>query len=145
MAQILAITCDNASSNDRMVDELAGRLVEYPGAPNRARCFTHILNLVVKSIMRQFDVPSKRSDAIMDESAYELQKLAGDIEVDELVTQVEEDHSQEGGPCLDNDEGWVDEREDMTDEEREELEESVKPIRFLLTKVRHATVLYSIC
>jgi hypothetical protein len=136
--QILSITCDNATSNDKMIDELARRLVEYPGAPNRARCFTHILNLVVKSMMHQFDVPKKRWDAKTDERTDELLDLAGDIEAEELETQREQEDSQEGpeeGPSHDNDEGWVNEREDMTEEDKEELEDSVWPIRVLLTKV----------
>jgi hypothetical protein len=64
--------------------------------------------------------------------------LAGDIEAEELETQREQEDSQEGpeeGPSHDNDEGWVDEREDMTEEDKEELEDSVRPIRVLLTKV----------
>jgi hypothetical protein len=37
--------------------------------------------------------------------------------------------------CLNNDEGWVDEREEMAEEDIDELEENVQPIQFLLTKV----------
>jgi len=114
-----------------MIDQLAANLVDFPGASNRARCFAHILNLVVKSIMRQFDMPKKRWDATSDE---DLEKLAGNIEAEEDATRAEED-IPEDGPIQDNEEGWVDERDDMTEEDIEELEESVRPIRFLLTKV----------
>lgn len=121
-----------------MIEDLAGRLEEFPGAPNRTRCFTHILNLVVKSIMHQFDVPRKRWD-ISDERTQELFKLAGDIETEEVKTQAEQEDFQEEpygeGPHHDNDEGWIDERGDMTKEDVEELEDSVQPIRFVLTKV----------
>jgi hypothetical protein len=121
-----------------MIDKLARRLVEYPGAPNCARCFTHILNLVVKSMMHQFDVPKKRWDAKTNERTDELLDLAGDIEAEELETQHEQEDSQDGkeeGLSHNNDEGWVDEREDMTEEDKEELEDSVWPIHVLLTKV----------
>lgn len=123
-----------------MIDKLASRLVEFPGAPNRARCFTHILNLVVKSIMHQFDVPStsRPLDAEEDDTSCELFDLAGDFELEELETQAEQDDPQDGseeGPFHDNDEGWIDERADMTEEDINELEENVQPIRFLLTKV----------
>lgn len=118
-----------------MIDKLAGRLADFAGAPNRARCFTHILNLVVKSIMHQFDVPSTKSD-VADERTHELYKLAGDIEAEELETQnEEEDPPEDEGSRPDNDDGWVDERDDMAGEDVDELEESVQPIRFLLTKV----------
>ena len=137
-SQILAITCDNASSNDKMINKLAAKLVEFPGAPNCACCFAHILNLVVKSIMHQFDLAGTRSDATQ-ESTNELYKLAGDIEGEELETQNKQDNDpqipKEEVPHDDNDEGWVNERDDMTGEELDDLEDSVKPIRFLLTKV----------
>ena len=58
--QIMSITCNNATSNDKMINELAGQLLEFPGVANRAWCFMHILNLVVKSIMHQFDVAYKQ-------------------------------------------------------------------------------------
>lgn len=123
-----------------MVDKLAGRLTEFAGAPSRARCFTHVLNLVVKSIMRQFDVPRKESDSgFTDERTRELEKLAGDIEDEELETQNDlEDGGQnpdDEEAWDDNDEGWIDERDEMAGDEVDELEESVRPIRFLLTKV----------
>ena len=33
--QVLSITCDNASPNDTMIDELALILDDFPGATNR--------------------------------------------------------------------------------------------------------------
>jgi hypothetical protein len=131
-----------------MIDKLAGRIVEFAGAPNRARCFTHVLNLVVKSIMRQFDVPGKEDLTTADERDRELERLAGDIEDEELETQkdLEEarQHPEDEEAGDDNNEGWVDERNEMTEEDVERLEESVRPIRFLLTKVKVDQKLYSI-
>jgi hypothetical protein len=122
-----------------MIDELAAtHLVDFPGAPNRVRCFTHILNLVVKSIMHQFDVSKKKYDPLTDERTHKLMTLAGDVDTEELVMQSEQENSHDNqgdGSHHDNNEGWIDERENMTEEDVEELEESVLPIRFLLTKV----------
>lgn len=59
---LLSITCDNASNNDTMVKHLATLVENFPGAANQTRCFTHILNLVAKSILRQFDVAKKAAD-----------------------------------------------------------------------------------
>ena len=39
------------------------------------------------------------------------------------------------GPVEDNNNGWIDECEDMEEDELKDLEEKVQPIRFLLTKV----------
>jgi hypothetical protein len=123
-----------------MINKLKTRLLEFAGAPNRARCFTHILNLVVKSIMNQFDMPRSDSDTT-DKRTHELYNLAGNIETEELETLTELEDSQqqddddEPGPCNDNDEGWVDERDELTQEDIDELEDRVQPIRVLLTKV----------
>ncbi|TFK35263.1 hypothetical protein BDQ12DRAFT_571381, partial [Crucibulum laeve] len=53
--QVLSITCNNASNNDTMVMELAQLLEAFPDAANHTRCSTHILNLVTKSILHQFN------------------------------------------------------------------------------------------
>ena len=50
------------------------------------------------SIMYQFDVACKQKDKhdTTDEQAYELKKLAGDIETEELVTQADGDNEDKG-------------------------------------------------
>ena len=56
---------------------------------------------------------------------------ASDIELEEELSA---DDSEDGED--DNNEGWVDEREAMTEMELKELDNQVRPIRLLLTKVR---------
>ncbi|KAI0349628.1 hypothetical protein OH77DRAFT_1368935, partial [Trametes cingulata] len=53
--QILSVTCDNASSNDTMTEHLAELLEAFNGGYSRTRCFLHILNLTVMSLIQQFD------------------------------------------------------------------------------------------
>jgi hypothetical protein len=129
-----------------MIDELASELVEFPGAANRTRCFTHILNLVVKSVMRQFDVPSRKNNRVTDERTHDLMKLAGDIESEELMTQIEQDDVEDpdDGPHPDNDEGWIDERDDMTDEEVEDLEDNVQ-VSYLEVQVSYQCGVHCLC
>ena len=71
--------------------------------------------------MHQFDVPSTKS-AAMNKWTYELNKLAGDIEAEKLETQAKEENSQdeldEEGPCPDNNEGWVNERDDVWERDK---------------------------
>jgi hypothetical protein len=116
-----------------MIAELAQILNNFPGAANQTRCFTHILNLVVKSVMRQFDLPKSKSGKILDNMAEDLLSLAGNIEFEEeeLARDGKEGDEDED----DNVEGWIDECTQMTDIELEELEGSVEPVRLLLTKV----------
>jgi hypothetical protein len=124
-----------------MIEELANLVDDFPGPANQTRCFLHILNLVVKSIIRQFDVPiskknqeNEEDDESMDEATKELLKLASEIDLEEEMIASAGD---EGDATEDDDaEGWIDEHEEMTKEELLELAESVRPVRLLLTKVR---------
>ena len=88
--------------------------------------------------MYQFDVPSTKL-AATDKWTHKLNELADDIEAEEQETQAKKENSQDDldkeGPCSDIDKGWVDEWDNMSEEEINELEESIQPICVLLTKV----------
>ena len=86
MLQILSITCDNTSNNDTMIEELEGLLDDFPGAANQMRCFTHIINLVVKSILHQFDIPKAKANEALTNAAQTLLDIANDIEIEEAET-----------------------------------------------------------
>ena len=110
-----------------MIDHLATLLENYPGRANRTRCFTHILNLVAKCIMRQFDKPKKKIFGEMEDTELE--------EVDDLVVALDEledklEDTEDKGIEWKNDM-----RADMTAEEVKVLEESVKPVQRVLSKV----------
>jgi len=68
-----------------MVDTLAELVVAFPGATNRMRCFTHILNLVVKVMLCQFDVPKAKAGEALDVASQALSDLVGDIEMEEMA------------------------------------------------------------
>ena len=140
-AQILLITCDNASNNDAMIEALEKMVNDFPGAANQTCCFLHVLNLVVKSIIRQFDLPksTKRirngesndsNNEMLDHTTEELLRLTGNIDLEEEIMANNDEEEN------DNDEGWIDECEEMTADKLSELAASVRPVRLLLTKVR---------
>jgi hypothetical protein len=125
-----------------MVEELAELIDDFPGAANQTRCFLHILNLVVKSIIKQFDLPKSKKtsgddddgdDGRLDQGTEELLQLAGDIDLEEDLTTNGDEELEEKD---DNEEGWIDERDGMTANELDELAASVGPVRLLLTKVQ---------
>ncbi len=76
MSKILSITCDNATNNDMMVDDLTDRLLEYPNEEHRTQCFAHVVNLVVKSLLNQFEPPKKSKDNAIDATERDLLVLA---------------------------------------------------------------------
>ncbi|KAG2035957.1 hypothetical protein BDR03DRAFT_821952, partial [Suillus americanus] len=64
--QMLCVTCDNAANNTVMVDNLAEALPSFPGKANHMRCFLHTINLVVKSLLKEFDMTKKEVTQALD-------------------------------------------------------------------------------
>ena len=123
--------------NDVLIEKLADIVEEFPGQANQTRCFNHVISLVARSIVKVFDAPQKKGDRNAEGLSMEeelLLKLAKGIEQEELVTR------EMLGPDEDLDDnldGWVDEVELLTDEEKAELEVSIVPVRLLIVKVSH--------
>jgi len=116
-----------------MVEELANILPGFPGESARTRCFAHIINLVAKSLLKQFDSPGKPNQSSgLSQIEEEMDRLEVDLEYEETQTQLEaRDEIDEG----DDDDGWVDEVAKLTGGEREDLRKSVVPVRVVLVKV----------
>ncbi len=123
-----------------MVKHLTTLVENFPGAANQTRCFTHILNLVAKSILHQFDVAKKTADDPPDlnEAFDALALLAEELEDSGIPADNEaEDNETEdnGDGADDDDDGLGDERGGMSEEDVAELEQSLIPVRLMLTKV----------
>lgn len=117
-----------------MIRRLKEFIDEFKGQECQTRCFTHILNLIAKSIIRQFDIPKARTNRVFDEATTALMVLAGDIDVEEQEMAQSRDDSDNDND--ENTEDWVDERVDMTTEQLAMLNKSVQPVRLMLIKVR---------
>lgn len=137
---------DNASANDAMIRQLESSIPSFPGGENQVRCFAHILNLVAKTIIRQFDTGKASDEDFADEEvelqAAALAEIAASLEADVLevggIIEVEDSsgNAADGdGDVDDNVDGWIDEREDLSVEEREELRASILPMKLILAKV----------
>jgi hypothetical protein len=123
-----------------MIEHLSTLIKNFSGAANQTRCFTHILNLVAKSILRQFNTPKKAADGDsgdFDDATGALAALAQELEDNEAVaddgTEEGNDDDEAGGED-DNEDGLGDEHDGMSDAEVAELEESLVPIRLMLAK-----------
>ncbi|KAF5324122.1 hypothetical protein D9619_011280 [Psilocybe cf. subviscida] len=127
--KLLGVTCDNASNMDTMIEVLEELLPEFPGASNQTRCFAHILNLVAKSILRQFDTKKKATVANEDP----IDALARELD-DAMGTLLDDDQPEDDSE--DDEDGLGNERAGMSAAEIAELEESLGPVRALLTKLR---------
>ncbi|KAG1742794.1 uncharacterized protein EDB91DRAFT_1004893, partial [Suillus paluster] len=65
--QILSVTCNNASNNNVMVENLAAEVPAFGGAASHTRCFLHMVNLVAKLLICEFDVTKKEAHKALDE------------------------------------------------------------------------------
>ncbi|KAG6874263.1 hypothetical protein C0992_007896 [Termitomyces sp. T32_za158] len=162
--KVLSVTCDNATNNNVMIleMELNDALKRFNGQSSRVRCFAHVVNLVAKSIISQFDLPKKKTHQArlygeeedkdgngdfmgldMDVSLTggdkrlqlvlkEVYEMAGNLNSDMRV-EVEEVPPEEHE--VDGVDGWVDKQWSMSEEELRELTENVMPAWQMMTKV----------
>jgi len=110
-----------------MIDCLRDIMKVFPGDANHSRCFNHVITLVAKRMVRQFNVNPKEANAELDEAEQALRDLAEGIESEELMMRGSQDADDE------EDDDKVDEEEvfeeKMSPEDRAELE------RLVLVKV----------
>lgn len=130
------MTCDNASPNDVMIDDLPNLVPKFSGVSSHTRCFNHVVALVVVRIVRQFDIP-KDNDDKDTEAEKELRALAKGLDIEDIVTQRELEDSDEDDQNDDGTEGWAEERAKLSAADRLEHDDSVRPVRMLLVKVGH--------
>ena len=138
-----------------MVRELEKIIKAFAGEASMTRCFLHIINLTARTTIRLFDPPKKKdsssddtnasTNATLDDARRELEKLAENLELEDA--EVRAQYAQDQAERDDNDnecdqddlenstEGWVDEREALSDAERKELDEGVLPVRLAIVKV----------
>src|ERR1700736_3603074 len=115
--KILGVTCDNASVNDAMIEKMDDSLEKFAGQSSRTRCFAHVINLVAKTAIHQFDTPNGKGDVTSDREK-EIQELADGIKLeDDNNNIVIDDNDNAEDDDLD---GWVDEQELMTEMKKEE-------------------------
>ncbi|TFY76844.1 hypothetical protein EWM64_g7168 [Hericium alpestre] len=133
--KILSITCDNASNNDVMTKELALLIDGFPSKANQMQCFLHIVNLTMKSLLKQFDVPAAHAGTAASEAEKELHDLMKGLEQEEYITELEIGATK-GSDGTDNPDDEINEIDVLNSEEEvNKLHENVKPIHLALTKV----------
>jgi hypothetical protein len=122
-----------------MVENIPTRIRHWKGKTNHIRCFNHIINLIVKTLLKLFEVPKGKRDPSgkteLDEAEAELERLGKDLEVKDLKTQVEDFHNTLTAEGSDNDEDVIDATELLDTDELADFRESIVPIRLALTKV----------
>jgi len=106
-----------------MVRELSDKVPAFGGVTTHTRCFLHTVNLVAKSLIREFDTKKQDADQALAE--------------EELSMEIEEDDGMidDGDTAEDNDDGLIDEVELLDDTERFALENDIRPVKLALVKI----------
>jgi hypothetical protein len=125
-----------------LVTSLAEKVPAFAGKAAQVRCFNHVSNLTAHSVIRQFDVPKARARAT------DLELAEGNNAEEEFwANQVDNDitdnnENEEGSGSLDKDDDlgvdgptWEEERAKLTNAQRKELDDNVRPVRLVLAKV----------
>ena len=114
--KILGMTCNNASTNDAMLDKLESMLAHFEGEGTRARCILHIGNLVAKTLIKQFDIPQHKE---REDVAAEVDEGC-EVDENEAMDVISNDLEK------DNDiDGWINEAALMSAQEKANLEQNI--------------------
>ena len=143
-----------------MVEHLSNIIPTFPGAANRARCTAHIVNLVAKVILRQFDATHARKKTKQPKKTSENTNDNENANVNEANnTELVSDEDDLTGLAegLDREEQEVadDEDDDMSEniaadledieeamkDEISEVAKKVKPIQRIMFKVHNFIIL----
>lgn len=165
-----------------MVSRMADSLPTFNGEGSRVRCFPHVINLIARSILAQFDLPNKKAnseashkrlreesmreeneladlelaeldvnghdigkdpmnideslaghDESLVEELKELRSLAGNLQEHQELQRVQEAPEEIANDM--EDEGWIDERWSMVEDDLATLTGQVMPVRRVLVKV----------
>jgi len=110
-----------------MIRELSSKVLEFGGPTTHTRCFLHTVNLVAKSLIREFDVKKPEADQALlahDDVDSELEELSAEMDEEAGVTDE-----------VDNDDGLVDEVELLDEKEQVALNKEIRPVKLALVKV----------
>lgn len=102
-----------------MIDDLIDMLPNIPGALNQCWCFLHIVNLIAKTLLKQYNISKKDARAALDAAKQELLEIADGLDIEEMATMAK--CGIDDKDDADNVDEWVDETEELTEEEIEEL------------------------
>ena len=113
-----------------MFDELITKLPNFLGKNAHVRCFAHTVNLTAKGVLRPFEPVKPKSGT----ESTEVPVPSNDIGLEELIAELK-DIEENGEKERDDVEGFVEVLQEMSEEEREQWEKDVKPVRTALFKV----------
>ncbi|PIL26839.1 hypothetical protein GSI_11103 [Ganoderma sinense ZZ0214-1] len=127
------VTCDNATNNDTMIDMLADKIPGFNGQCAHVRCFLHVLNLITKALLKQFDARPKSKDKDPTDANQELEELLEGLNgyYAAFAGAAETDSDD------DNPDDEVDPMGEMSEAQKAAFEAGVHPVKLILAKIQN--------
>jgi hypothetical protein len=119
-----------------MTEEIKDQLEEFSQV-SHIQCFLHIMNLVAKSLLRQFDAKKKTPADEDDETEREIEQLADGAEYEEEVARLvdeDEDDAEDDNDII------LDINEIVPEGQRAQFHTDVRPMRLVLAKVSQTII-----
>ena len=113
-----------------MIDKLETYVLGFGGAANHTQCFLHVINLVEKSLIHQFNMKKKDTDAVLEGMEEPVEELRWEQE-----NMLDEDEAEDMVE-VDNNKGWIDEIQMLTAAEHNKWLAIILPLKLVLIKVR---------
>lgn len=122
----------------------------FEGEYHHTWCFAHVNQLVARAFVGQFEVKevsAEDSDVLVNEDVRALVELAENLEEEERETRRARAWEMSGEEAMldgldedeeDDDEEWLSEVASLSDEEREDFEHAICPVKMALVKVSGA-------
>lgn len=126
----MCITTDNASANNAMMTQLAEMVPYFARQLAHSRCFSHITNLVAKSLIRQFDTGKN------EQETGEAGQVVDDMDETMIDDAIANDEAVADNEAAADELDWIDELAELDLEELACLKQSIRPICQMLSKVR---------
>ena len=123
-----------------IVDQLAKLVPEFMGDASHMWCLLHVVNLVTKTLLLQFEVKHKTINNVDDDKDSEDgEDDEADGKFKDLIRELDDgddddDNDEMSKDEANNTEGWVDETDESTKAEWLAAERSAHPVRLVLFK-----------
>ena len=118
-----------------MIAHLSEVLDDFPGTTNQTLCFAHTLSIAAKAILKQFNAPKRKNNEGLDITAQAFADLTRELDIEEQSAQESqevEDDDKDDQPL----DSWDNFCDGLMEEEVEDLDASIQPVRSMLSKVR---------
>ena len=130
-----------------MIEELGERLLTFHGEQGHMHCFLHIVNLMAKLLIQQFDMSKKAADIelnVKNDATQQLKAMAEETDEPSGTKGIDLKDEEEDEIEVENNEGWIDELGALSEAEYKQLIAVILLVKLALVKVHVRELVHSL-